>query len=50
MNSMKQYKITKVIYAKDFKTAIKNEPNATIVEIVLNEELSKPNGSIGFSK
>jgi len=47
---MKQYKITKLIYAKDFNTAIKNESNATIVEVILNEELVKPNGNIGYGK
>jgi hypothetical protein len=47
---MKAYRITKIIYAKDFITAIKNEEKAEIVEITLNESIEKPNASIGFTR
>lgn len=47
---MKQYKITKVIYAENTILALKNESKAEIVEVCLNEGLDKPNGSIGFTK
>ncbi len=47
---MKAYRITKIIYAKDLDTALKNERDADLVEITLNEQLDKPNTSIGFNK
>lgn len=45
---MKQYKIIKIVFAKDIKTAIKNESEADIVDICLNEDIKTPNESIGF--
>mgnify|MGYP000855959559 CR=1 FL=1 len=46
---MKQYRITKIIYAKNLATAIKNESKADIVEISLNENIEKPSNQIGFT-
>ena len=34
---MKQYKITKIIYSKNISVALKNEPQAEVVAIELNE-------------
>ena len=48
VTKMKQYKITKIIWAKNYSTALKNERDAEIVEICLNEALDKPNTTIGF--
>jgi hypothetical protein len=45
---MKQYKIIKIVFADSIKTAIKNEKEADIVDISLNEDIKEPNGSIGF--
>lgn len=45
---MKQYKIIKIVFADSIKAAIKNEHNADIVDISLNEDIDKPNNSIGF--
>lgn len=47
---MRSYRITKIIYAKDLETALKNEVQADLVEITLNETVEKPNTSIGFNK
>lgn len=47
---MKQYKIIKIVFAENIKAAIKNEQKADIVDILLNEDIKEPNGSIGFSK
>lgn len=45
---MKQYKITKIVYAKDLATAFKNEKSAEIVECILNENIISPNNTMGF--
>lgn len=47
---MKQYKIIKIVFANDIKTAIKNEQKADIVDISLNEDVKEPNNSVGFKK
>lgn len=47
---MKQYKILKIVFAEDIKTAIKNELKAEIVDISLNEDIKTPNEQIGFKK
>lgn len=47
---MKQYKIIKIVFAENMKTAIKNELKADIVEISLNEEIKTPNNTIGHGK
>lgn len=45
---MKQYKITKIVFAKDLLTALKNENKAELVECVLNEIITVPNCQMGF--
>lgn len=47
---MKQYRIVKIVWADDLKTAFANEKKAEIVECVLNEGVSAPNSTLGFSK
>ncbi len=47
---MKQYKIIKIVFADNIKTAIKNEKEADIVDISLNEDVKTPNDQIGFKK
>jgi len=44
---MKQYKITKIIFAKSIIDAIKKEKESEIVEIFLNEEIKKDE-KVGF--
>ena len=45
---MKQYKITKIIFAKDIQDAAKKESKAEVVEIFLNEDIERPDNSLGF--
>jgi hypothetical protein len=46
---MKQYRITKIIFAEDMQKALKKEEEAELVEIVLNEEVRpEGEGNIGF--
>lgn len=47
---MKQYKIIKIVFAENIKAAIKNELKADIVDISLNEDIDKPNKTIGYGK
>lgn len=44
---MKQYKITKIIFAESITSALKNELKAEIVDIELNEPITQSN-KIGF--
>lgn len=45
---MKQYKITKIVFADNISIAFKNESKAEIVDIELSEPIQQPNNSIGF--
>lgn len=47
---MKQYKIIKIVFADSIKAAIKNEQKADIVDISLNEDIDKPNQTVGYGK
>jgi len=38
---MKEYRITKIIFAKNFADALKKEKEAEIVDMCLNEEVSQ---------
>lgn len=44
---MKQYKITKIVFARDIKDAFKKESCAEIVDVELNEAITYKD-SIGF--
>ena len=45
---MKQYRITKIIFAKDIAESIKKEREAEIVSVDLNEEVNEDDKRIGF--
>lgn len=47
---MKQYKIIKIVFADSIKSAIKNEKEADIVDISLNEDIKEPNNTVGYGK
>lgn len=48
--NMKQYKITKLLYADSIKDAILRENQADIVEVGLNEDYKPNNITIGFNE
>lgn len=45
---LKRYKITKIIYAKNFSQAVKLEKDAEIVDIELNQDVTHPEEGISF--
>ena len=46
---MKPYRITKIVYAKNFKDATKRESEGEIVEVQLNEPVERPTEKYGFT-
>lgn len=47
---MKQYKITKLIYAESILDAVQRDKDAIMVECSLNDEFKQEDNIIGFSK
>lgn len=46
---MKQYKITKIVFAKDFVDAVLKEKKAEIIDVALNEEVAGPKATkVGY--
>ena len=39
---MKQYKIVKILFAKNFADAVRKEKTAEVVDVMLNEDITLP--------